>query len=306
MEIIPFVPHIEQEIYPSSGDVRTRFVGFRYAECNESRDDEEEEEEKDSSVFRGDRKACSEFSIKAQKEARLKFRAVSRSMMIISHFTYPVEMRNVVDGPMVKKHWKNFLSRLKCRFPGIRYAWVLEFQVNTEMPHFHVLFDRFIDKGLVSRLWYEVVASDLEKHLRAGTRVEFIRHRDRVSDYLLKYLNKKEQKEVPSWFQRVGRFWGYSRNSVEKVVRVIEVSSDDFSGHCSAKKEIRLFRRWYHAKNREWNEKRIAKTKKEGSSFKGYRWRWRGSGFIAWGGAEVLFRLIDFQGSDLIWKENTN
>lgn len=296
MNIIPSSPYIEQEIYPASGDVRTRFIGFRQSEKQLVEESEEEEKS-----FRGIRKACSEFSIRAQKEARLKFRAVAPSMMIFAHFTYPVEMRDSVDGPTVKKHWKNFLGRLKRRFPGVKYAWVLEFQINTEMPHFHILFDCYVDKAVISRLWYEVVGSGLEKHLNAGTRVEFIRERGRVSNYILKYLSKKEQKQVPKWFLQVGRFWGYSRNSVEKLVRVVEVTSDDFLGHCSAKREIRLFRRWYKAKNREWSEKRKQSRKiKDGSPCKGYKWRWRGSGFIAWGGADALLQILNYQQGGMV------
>lgn len=291
-QIIPDTSFVEQEIYLASGDVRTRFVGFRLSKNHIKNFGDEDMEDK--RAFRGDRKACTEFSARAQKEARLKLRALGPFMQIIAHFTYPLEMKKHIDGLEVKRHFKNFLNRLRYRFPDIKYAWVLEFQIDTQMPHFHVMFNQFIDKEIISRLWYDAVGSGLLKHYNAGTRVEFIRLKDRIPDYFLKYLQKKEQKIVPAWFKRVGRFWGYSRGCIEKVVIVTEAPSNDFQGHCLVKRGLRPFRRWYEAKNRQWSQKRKGRKKKDGTSVKGYKWKWRGSGWVAWGGAEVLKQLYDF------------
>jgi len=59
--------------------------------------------------------------------------------------------------------------------------------------------------------WYNIVGSDDQAHLFAGTRVERIRKPDGAIRYAAKYCSKKSQKVVPPGYKNVGRFWGCSR-----------------------------------------------------------------------------------------------
>lgn len=192
-------------------------------------------------------------------------------MKVFAHFTYPEhELKGLLDGREVKRHWDMLIKRLRRCYPGLKYAWVLEFQKNS-MPHYHALFNCIIPKELLARLWYEIVGTGLEKHLKAGTRVEAIRNKSAVADYLVMYLSKKDQKVVPEWFKGVGRFWGYSRGCVDKEVFVMDSSGSDFKSICRLKAEIRLLIRWNKAHIRAWSQGKI-------------RWKHGGTGFILWDG----------------------
>jgi hypothetical protein len=92
--------------------------------------------------------------------------------------------------------------------PSFSFFWFLEFQ-QRGAPHFHFFCTHEIDKSDLSRWWFEIVGSGDERHLLAGTGIEFIRSgRHGTCSYASKYAAKHEQKVVPANFQNVGRFWG--------------------------------------------------------------------------------------------------
>ena len=84
--------------------------------------------------------------------------------------------------------------------------WVLEFQ-ERGAPHFHVFFDKNLDRNAVSAAWFRIVGSDDPKHLLAGTRIEAFRCPEALGPYLMPYAAKLRQKDVPEGFASVGRFW---------------------------------------------------------------------------------------------------
>ena len=102
---------------------------------------------------------------------------------------------------------------------GIEYGavWIKEFQRRGAV-HFHLLVVfsellrgdfRFHRDGLikfVSRSWHEITGSS-DKGLRAGTRVEGV-GRSAIG-YMMRYMGKDYQKNVPPDFKNVGRFWGF-------------------------------------------------------------------------------------------------
>jgi hypothetical protein len=205
-------------------------------------------------------------------------------MTVFAHFTYPErELKGLLDGRIIKRHWDMLIKRLKRCYPSLQYAWVLEFQKNS-MPHFHALFNCPIPKDLLARLWYEIVGTGLEKHLHAGTRIEFIRNRSAVADYLVLYLSKKDQKRVPEWFKEVGRFWGYSRGCIQKETYVLDAQNADFESVCRLKREIRVLKRWNRAHIRAWSKGSI-------------RWKHKGSGFILWDGKAAFDQWLGSCGS---------
>jgi hypothetical protein len=97
--------------------------------------------------------------------------------------------------------------------------WFLEFQ-KRGAPHFHIFTTHDFDKEFIARCWYEIVGSNDERHLAAGTRVERIRSgRNGTIAYARKYAAKREQKTLPTMFESagIGRFFGVfgSREIVE-------------------------------------------------------------------------------------------
>jgi hypothetical protein len=97
------------------------------------------------------------------------------------------------------------------RRKDIKFTWVLEFQ-SRGAPHYHLIVSDFIHKYDLSQVWYRIVGSEDEKHLKAGTKIEAIKSKAHLCGYLSNYINKLDQKTPPTGFENVGRFWGASRN----------------------------------------------------------------------------------------------
>jgi hypothetical protein len=160
----------------------------------------------------GKRGKITEFSDKSRN--RLLFCAFNARVEWLAFIglTYPAEFPT--DGAIVRAHRNTFLIYLRREYPLIYYLWALEFQ-KRGAPHIHLLVDQFISLQWLSEIWYQIVGSGDEKHLRAGTRVEYVRGREHGASYLAKsYTAKRAQKEVPVEYQNVGRFWGMSRGLV--------------------------------------------------------------------------------------------
>lgn len=206
------------------------------------------------------------------RRLKLRLRNVPTGWVSLLTLTYPSEFP--CDGLVVKRHLHAFREWL--RREGVRHYWALEFQ-KRGAPHLHVICNKFINMVECKERWFQIVGSNDEKHRRQGVRVDAIAADDadqeRVIGYLVSYLTKAEQKEVPAGFENVGRFWGGSR---EQVVVVEELTGD-----CKERnihRALRIVRKWYESKCKSW----------------GYRFKWRlGRGFIAWGGAQVFARLVD-------------
>jgi hypothetical protein len=110
--------------------------------------------------------------------------------------------------------------------------WFLEFQARGA-PHFHIFCTWSPNKEWVAKTWYFIVGSEDDRHLRAGTRVEFIRSgRAGTISYASKYAAKQEQKDVPSDYENVGRFWGvYGRRAVVSASTWVDAKDLDGVNH---------------------------------------------------------------------------
>jgi hypothetical protein len=90
-------------------------------------------------------------------------------------------------------------------------VWVLEF-TKQGTPHFHCLSNCFIGKSELSELWSSVWSDLVDEEtyqtmLKVSTNVQGMHDYHKSIDYLC-YLYKDNQKDVPSSFSKVGRFWG--------------------------------------------------------------------------------------------------
>jgi hypothetical protein len=152
------------------------------------------------------------FSDKSRR--RLRFLAGNTSSPLISQFCLTYH-RTTPDGRTVKKHLNAWLTRLRRRFPGVHYLWVLEFQTRG-VPHFHVWLSLpHYMRGLQLELaesWHRIAEPDSPEHLAFHLHHKNLIAWDmRSPGYLCKYLDKQSQKAVPLGFVGCGRFWGNSR-----------------------------------------------------------------------------------------------
>lgn len=134
---------------------------------------------------------------------------------VLLTMTYPEEMDEILqEWEVYKAHLKAYKAALKRRFKSASGFWKLEFQRNGR-PHYHCvifglgfnrsqkLLDEFIKWH--SETWFRIVGSGLQKHLNAGTRAEFPKHREAARNYISSYTTKQEQQH-PGF---TGRYWGY-------------------------------------------------------------------------------------------------
>lgn len=144
-----------------------------------------------------------------------------------------------------KRHLKNFLARLGRRYKRACGVWKLEPQ-KRGAPHYHLLVwgvSYHELRNFVGEAWYQVVDSGDEKHLRAGTRVEWVRSWGGVLAYASKYLGKlPEPVEDPELWKSVGRYWGvFARGDVPWAEMITAEVSDR-----QAVQVIRYLRRYGH------------------------------------------------------------
>jgi hypothetical protein len=136
--------------------------------------------------------------------------------------------------------------------------WFFEFQ-ERGAPHFHIFSTHPISKQWLSKTWFEIVGSDDERHLKAGTRVEKFKagKRGQIA-YVTKYAAKLAQKTIPAEFENSGRFWGIVglRNTVSATIMLNELTRAN-SGCFQAEK--RLQKRIKELKEREFIKEIVRK-----------------------------------------------
>jgi len=150
-------------------------------------------------------------SIRSGARMRRFLRCCDAQYRIMGTLTYPGEFPH--SGRVIKAHFRAFVER--CRRYHERAGnfdwsifWFLEFQ-SRGAPHFHFFTNHEIPRHLLALWWYDVVGSGDQRHLLAGTRIEYLRAgRSGAISYASKYSAKVEQKTVPAGFEDVGRFWG--------------------------------------------------------------------------------------------------
>lgn len=161
-------------------------------------------------------------------------------------FTTPITFHSILtltygtppptNGKIIKIQLDCFLTDMRRRFGHFNFLWWLEFQTKRQAPHFHCLLTlRDITpekRATMGRLWAkwsflncEMREGEYEKVLAVHSYSppanskkipawEDIRKREGAKWYILKYLSKHEQKDVPPNFRYPGRFWGKSKDVV--------------------------------------------------------------------------------------------
>lgn len=119
------------------------------------------------------------FSKRSAKRLRHVIRNSEDTWKVFITLTYPENFP--CNGKETKAHLNAFLQYLRRK--GIKYAWVLEFQ-SRGAPHYHIIASDCIPKYELSERWYKIVGSGDEKHLRAGTGIDYIKSKNHLYGYL--------------------------------------------------------------------------------------------------------------------------
>lgn len=184
----------------------------------------------------GSRGEITKFSENSRKKLAFyasNFAGAWKSMVTLTYARdYPT------DGRVIKKDLNRFLSLIRKHLKYVKYLWFLEFQ-KRGAPHCHILlnFSYSVQLGRVlSESWSKTVirGRDYDKKYinwvywfngesrkpKETTGTQFwqnAKSEGGLSHYAVKYASKMEQKEVPSRYRNVGRFWGCSRDLIDYV-----------------------------------------------------------------------------------------
>lgn len=151
------------------------------------------------------RGACTGWNDQIARRAGAYVSNFRQDFKVFGTLTYPDEFPT--SGVVVKGHWRAFIERLR-RIGWLDTGsifWWLEFQ-KRGAPHLHYLATEWIGKIWVANAWADITGGNAE----ACSRVEAIRYPDRMGSYVMKYMLKSEQKDIPEGFGHVGRMWGIS------------------------------------------------------------------------------------------------
>lgn len=170
-----------------------------------------------------ERNAISKFSESSACRMRRYLRTCRAEYTHFITLTYPHAFP--IDGAESKEHLRRFMQELK-RYNereektsassrrGFSAFWFLEFQERGAI-HYHIFATHYVDMGWLRNTWYRIVGSEDKRHLSAGTSVERLRSgRFGTCAYASKYAAKAIQKDVPSFLENVGRFWGVTGDRV--------------------------------------------------------------------------------------------
>jgi hypothetical protein len=187
------------------------------------------------------------FSVRSGQRMRKYLRGCEAKYSAMLTLTYPGFFES--DGAKVKKHLERFMRSLKCWFGSVwpervnsaeRFSafWFLEFQ-ERGAPHFHIFVNFLPHFKWVAKTWYQIVNSEDERHLRAGTRTEKLnKGRGGTISYASKYAAKAAQKVAPEGYENLGRFWGvYGNRTVVEASTVVR--ADKFADVSGNFKKIR-------------------------------------------------------------------
>ena len=168
-----------------------------------------------------------EFSNKARKRLIEELLTI-KSVNCFITLTYPEKFPT--DPKTFKKHLDYFRKKVVYKFPNCYLTWKFEYQ-KRGAPHYHFLGSlgnimrtkngkiikiNYQDKNTIryiqswlSKTWFEIVKSQDPKHLKAGTRIDFIFNSSLklIKKYIAKYISKPDTTQNNS-IPFPGKFWG--------------------------------------------------------------------------------------------------
>ncbi len=164
--------------------------------------------------------------------------------LVMLTWTYPGDWRDVAPTPQVAVEHLNSMAKKFKRDTGrpLRCVWVREFQ-KRGAPHFHLLAsvpDQIKGRSFAqwqSQAWFETVGSGDERHLEAGTRIDYEEglrasiDPKRAAAYFGGYTSKDKgyQTDGPDGWTNdngsIGAFWG--RRGLRTATAEVALTPDD-------------------------------------------------------------------------------
>jgi hypothetical protein len=187
-----------------------------------------------------------------QSRTRLLFQARNvTGLKSIVTFTVPAEEwaktasggDYMTDGLVFKEHARRLRQWMTYR--NIYGVWFLEFQ-ERGAPHLHILISEELDDITQRKLhhyWYKLVGSNCPHHEARGVDAQVLRKKEAAGGYAAKYSAKQDQKQVPTAYENVGRFWG-KFGKVPKNEHSVHASVSEIQTLC------RVAKRWAYANAR--------------------------------------------------------
>lgn len=189
-------------------------------------------------------------SVKSRLNSAFQLGNAETNWIAMATLTYRVSPGSYDD---VRNDWTRLKDRLRKRWNGVEWAWILEFQ-KRGAAHFHVFIgdggelgkalleeetrtvkrkgtDTEIFQGNVaswiSETWIEIVGDTSPKFLRfqRGGILEKMRSRDAAGRYAAKEASKRVQKSAP-W--EVLQWWGMSNSIRPKFRESLSMTVADF------------------------------------------------------------------------------
>lgn len=187
------------------------------------------------------------FSKASQGRFRQEFGKLRRDEVERGHFvtlTIPKELAEAEGEEVagcVKRSLERWCKRLERAWGTVCVYWKIE-PHRDGVPHLHLLVLGVTDlasaegKAWVSRAWFEVCGTGLEKHLRAGTQVQPVGSYNGAMSYASKYIGKEV--DVTGY----GRIWGVkgNREAFQAEVRSVICTAAMAAGFKRAMQAVRM------------------------------------------------------------------
>jgi len=166
-------------------------------------------------------------SLQLCSRKQLGIDTVFSSKLVMVTLTLP--SKQIHSDAYIKRELLNrMLITCNRRFKTKNYIWKAEFQQNDNI-HFHIIFDKYIDKNEVRTLWNTILASHeyidnfekLHGHRNPNsTDIHVIKNLCRATYYMRKYMSKVECSRLEG-----GKAWGCSDNLLMLKPPIVQIDS---------------------------------------------------------------------------------
>jgi len=151
------------------------------------------------------------FSAESRKRMIEFMHTLTFTGMTFITLTYPAEYPH--DYKVYKSHLKRWHQSFERRYGKVRAVWRLEYQ-KRGAPHYHIMYldPPFLPIDELSAVWYKIVGSKDENHLRAGVDLKPVTEwgdSGLVAHYIGKYAAKQSEEVSEDDAGKTGRHWGY-------------------------------------------------------------------------------------------------
>lgn len=162
------------------------------------------------------------FSGESRKRLIEFMHKITFTRLIFVTLTYPEEYPR--DYKVYKNHLKRFRQAVERRYGKIGCIWRLEYQ-KRGAPHYHLMYldVEFLPLEVLSCLWFKIVGSSDENHLKCGVDLKPVTDwgdAGLVAHYVGKYAAKVGDEVSEDDRGKTGRHWGYWNIKEESPIEI--------------------------------------------------------------------------------------